>query len=86
MKRFMILFMLLTSQIAWAADEAPQPAESPFDVHPECMDLRTNTATGNCIVQDNGQPRHLRPPSKPIMPIAPGPTIPRPPSAPAAMR
>ena len=86
MRRLLTLLVLLALPTAHADDQAPQPAKSPFDVHPECMDLRTNTATGNCIVQDNGRPRHLRPPQKLITPIGPGPTIPRPPSAPAAMQ
>ena len=81
MKKLLMLLMLLASPLAYAADETKQPAEAPPDKNPACMDRTTNSATGDCIVRDNGKPRPHSPP-KPITPTAPGPTVPRPPSAP----
>jgi len=84
MKKLLILLMLMTWQAAYPADSAKQPSESPPDKYPDCMDRTTNSATGNCITQASGKPRHLHPPKQPITTTAPGPTIPRSPSAPAA--
>ncbi len=84
MKKLMILLMLMTWQVAYPADSAKQPSESPPDKNPDCMNRTTNSATGDCIVQDKGKPHHLHPPKQPITTTVPGPTIPRSPSAPAA--
>jgi len=38
---------------------------SPYDTNPACMDIHTDSSTGNCIIQNEGTPRHRYPPPGP---------------------
>jgi len=94
MKKLLILLMLLASSSAWpvetdqareprTTDKAQQPAESPFDKHPECMEPGANTAAGECIVHSGPPSSHLRPPA-PVETTPP--THPTAPSSPPKLR
>ena len=51
----------LTGQ-ACAADSG---SASPYDTNPACLDTKTDSSTGNCIIQNEGTPRHRYPPPGP---------------------
>ena len=53
------------SPVLHAADAADV---SPYDKNPACMDKATDSSTGNCIVQDEGTPRHRYAPPGPAAP------------------
>ena len=50
------------SPALYAADAADV---SPYDKNPACMEKTTDASTGNCIVQDEGTPRHRYAPPGP---------------------
>jgi hypothetical protein len=39
---------------------------SPYDKYPECLDIRTDSSSGRCIIYDGGFPRHMYPPPGPL--------------------
>jgi len=55
--------MLLASMAlpALAADSANRT--SPQDANPACMDRKTDSSSANCVVPDDGKPRHRYPPA-----------------------
>ena len=61
------LMLLMASGLALnpAAHAADASDASPYDKNPACMD-RTDSPNGNCVVQDEGSPRHrYAPPGQP---------------------
>ena len=58
----MILAILAMSPAAMGADSTDR--SSPFDNNAACMDRTTDASTGNCVVKDEGTPRHAYPPRK----------------------
>jgi hypothetical protein len=61
-----LLTVALSCQTALAADKpAVSPADdvSPLEKHPECMERTPAAAGSNCVIQDQGAPRHLYPPT-----------------------
>lgn len=65
----MIVTMLAMSPVASGADTTDR--SSPVDKNAACMDRMTDAATGNCVVKDEGTPRHTYPPKK--SPASPAP-------------
>jgi len=59
---WLLLPVLALSQAALAADSS---TVSPYDANPACMDTKTDSSTGNCVVQSKGTPRHVYPPPGP---------------------
>jgi hypothetical protein len=73
-----LLALTILSTATVAAGAASTDASSPFDKNPACMDRTTDASTGNCVIKDEGTPRHAYPPKTP-----PAAVTPRPASAPA---
>ena len=72
---------------AYAADD-----RSPYDRNPACLDRNVDASTNDCIIKDEGTPRHTYPPrntsnnsSKPASPVAAPAAAPRE-AAPATSR
>lgn len=42
---------------AYAADD-----RSPYDKNPACLDRNVDSSTGDCVIKDDGTPRHRYPP------------------------
>src|SRR5665647_2055061 len=59
---WLLLPALALSQTVHAADSADV---SPYDANPACMDTKTDSSTGNCVVQSEGTARHIYPPPGP---------------------
>jgi hypothetical protein len=85
---FLFLITALTlGAAALAADSTDRSA--PYDSNPGCMDRTTDASTGNCVVKDEGTPRHAYPPkqsagtptSAPTTTTAPTTTVRRAPAA-----
>lgn len=75
-----ILAVLSFSHYAVAAD-----GQSPYDKNPTCLDRNVDSTKSDCIIQDDGTPRHRYPPRKSTTtPGAPG--TPAAPSAPGTSR
>jgi hypothetical protein len=83
LRYLMILAACAASAVACAAD-APDRS-SPMDSNAACMDRTVDASTGNCVVKDEGTPRHTYPPKPPVPVAAPTPA-PAPASASALMR
>ena len=64
MKRchWLMLVALALSPTAHAVDPGDM---SPYDKNPACLDTRTDSSTGDCIIQTDGTPRHRYPPPGP---------------------
>jgi len=71
------LALFAFSQGAGAIDANDQ---SPYDKHPECLDRNVDSSTGNCVIKDEGTPRHYYPPRTAVTPSTP--TTPATPAAP----
>ena len=90
MKKYIPAFLALIaiSQCAGAVDASDK---SPYDKHPECLDRNVDSSKGDCIIKDDGTPRHTYPqrlkvtPNSPGTPSTPAVTAPRN-GAPAALR
>jgi hypothetical protein len=57
---------------AFAADD-----RSPYDKNPACLDRNVDASTGDCVIKEDGTPRHTYPPrstsnsaGKPASPVA----------------
>jgi hypothetical protein len=59
---WLMLVALALSPTARALDPGDV---SPYDKHPECLDTKADSSSGNCIIQDDGTPRHRYPPPGP---------------------
>ncbi len=68
---WMVLTALTLSATAIAADATDRKA--PYDSNPACMDRTTDSSTGNCVVKDEGTPRHAYPPRQALTSGAPTP-------------
>jgi len=55
--RFSLLAVLFTSLGAFAADD-----RSPYDKNPACLDRNVDSSSGDCVIKDDGKPRHKYPP------------------------
>jgi hypothetical protein len=57
----------LIAALAWSAGALAVDAAdvSPYDKHPECLATTADGASGNCIIHDEGVPRHRYPPPGP---------------------
>lgn len=54
----MILFVAVAfGPTAHAADD-----RSPYDKNPACLDRNVDSSTGDCVIKDEGTPRHRYPP------------------------
>jgi hypothetical protein len=71
LRSLLALTMLLASAIGMGADSTD--SSSPFDKNPACMDRTTDASTGNCVIKDEGTPRHTYPPKTPPSGGTPGP-------------
>ncbi len=67
----LIVTLLAMSPAAPAADTSDRT--SPLDTNPACMDRTTDASTGNCVVPDEGKPRHAYPPKSSAVTPAPAP-------------
>jgi len=67
----MILTILAMSPAATGADSTDR--SSPLDNNAACMDRTTDASTGNCVVKDEGAPRHTYPPKKSPASATPAP-------------
>ena len=75
-----ILFVAAVLAIpAYAADD-----RSPYDKNPACLDRNVDSSTSDCIIKDDGTPRHTYPPRsttnsaiKPASPVAAPTATPR---------
>jgi hypothetical protein len=59
---WLMLVALALSPTARALDPGDV---SPYDKHPECLDTKADSSSGDCIIQDGGTPRHRYPPPGP---------------------
>ena len=50
-----LIAALALSQSAFAVDADDR---SPAEKNPKCMDRTTDSSTGDCIIKDDGKPRH----------------------------
>jgi hypothetical protein len=84
MKRIQLLVLssaLALTSGAFAADG------SPYDTNPKCRE-RTTIADPDCVIQDDGDPRHTYPPAtgiapkRPILPPSLNPPTTNPPAVP----
>ena len=62
-----LIAALACATAALAADDS----RSPYDSNPACRDRSVNSAAGDCVIQDDGTPRHSYPPRKGSAPVAP---------------
>jgi hypothetical protein len=74
-----LITALMLGPAALAADSAERT--SPYDRNPACMDRSTDASSGNCVVQDEGTPRHTYPPKQAAgtpttLPAANSPAVP----------
>lgn len=76
-----ILAAFMTGAVAYAADSTDRT--SPLDSNAACMDRTVDASTGNCVVKDEGRPRHTYPP-KPSVPVTAPAPAPVAPTAPAS--
>jgi hypothetical protein len=58
-----LLAALTLSQSAMAIDAADK---SPSDKNPKCLDPKVDSSSGDCIIKDEGAPRHRYPPNQQI--------------------
>jgi hypothetical protein len=56
LRYWMILTVLAMSPVAMSADLGDRA--SPVDNNAACMDRTTDASSGNCVVKDEGTPRH----------------------------
>ena len=63
--RIELLVLAIALALGAQANAADNSGASPYDTNPACMDARTDASTGNCIIQDQGTPRHKYPPPGP---------------------
>ena len=66
-----IIAALVLSQSAFAVDAGDS---SPADKNPKCMDRTADSSTGDCIIKDEGTPRHRYPPKPQIKSMTPAGT------------
>jgi hypothetical protein len=66
-----LITALALGQAAAAADSTERTA--PYDRNPACMDRTADASTGNCVVQDEGTPRHTYPPKQSATTATPAP-------------
>ena len=86
-----IHLLVLSSALAMLpnAFAADPNSGSPFDTNPKCRE-RTTIADPDCVIQDDGDPRHTYPPAtgiapkRPILPPSPNPPTTNPPTLPPA--
>ena len=67
LRYLMILAAFTVSSVACAADSPERT--SPVDNNAACMDRTVDSSTGNCVVKDEGMPRHVYP-GRPSAPVA----------------
>ena len=63
-----LIAALTLSQSALAIDAGDR---SPADRNPQCLDRSTDSSTGDCIIKDEGTPRHKYPPKPQAKPVTP---------------
>jgi hypothetical protein len=59
---WLMLVALALSPTARALDPGDV---SPYDKHPECLDTKADSSSGNCVIQNDGTSRHRYPPPGP---------------------
>lgn len=58
-----ILMVLAALAMPFAVNAADSTDRSaPYDSNPACMDRTADASTGNCVIKDEGTPRHIYPP------------------------
>jgi len=65
----MMITALTASSVAGAADTSERA--SPVDRNSSCMDRNVDASSGNCVVKDDGTPRHTYPPRPAALTTAP---------------
>lgn len=73
--------LLLLLSIAAAGSAGAQPPPSPFDTNPKCTQRNTAPDDPECVIPQEGTPRHTYPPPRKTAPTQPPPTQPTKPSA-----
>ena len=68
---FMALAILTLSPAAVGADSSER--SSPLDRNPACMERTPDASSGNCVISDEGIPRHTYPSKRPPVGTAPAP-------------
>lgn len=56
------IFFALMATIAINAPAGAADDRSPYDKNPACMDRNVDSTRGDCIIKDDGTPRHKYPP------------------------
>lgn len=57
------LSLMAAGGIAAAAE--PSPGTSPMDKNQACMDRTVDASAGDCVIKDEGTPRHTYPSKRP---------------------
>jgi hypothetical protein len=74
MKKQFIFFLLALCACA-AATAADSTGKSPMDRNQACMDRTVDSSRGDCIIKDDGAPRHTYPPKRAPAQPAPKPAV-----------
>jgi hypothetical protein len=64
--------------VAGAAAAQTQDMSSPYDTNPKCSERTSDGSSAECVLQQEGEPRHTYPPPK----TTPTPPPSKPPAAP----
>ncbi len=57
-----LVLALIGSIVLTPAVQAADTGKSPYDSNPACMDRNVDSSKGDCVIQDDGTPRHKYPP------------------------
>ena len=59
--KYLVLALIGTMALNQAV-QAADTSKSPYDSNPACMDRNVDSSKGDCVIPDDGTPRHKYPP------------------------
>ncbi len=77
------LLVLLSIAAAGSAAAQTDPPPSPYDTNPKCTQRTTDPNDPDCVLKQEGEPRHTYPPPRKKDPQQPPPP-PKPPTSPSS--
>ena len=77
-----LLWVAVLAAMACSASARAADDRSPYDKNPACMDRNVDSTRADCVIKDDGKPRHKYPPRT----TSGGAVTPATPAAPAVSR